>query len=191
MTTPVALQGIHAPNLLKQVERWQAMGGQASVAIPGIAGRVRERGRVSRVRATARRANAGAEVYAILATLFLVAGYLAVAAGTHSGPFTTEAAPSRAIAVFVAPGDTLWSLSRQYFSAGDSMDRRLDSIRDLNPGLNTAAPLQPGQRILLPCGAGAAGCAPLPSVAANAGRVHRRHARHRRSAPASGIVLGS
>lgn len=79
----------------------------------------------------------------------VVAVYLSMSAALHAGPFASTPPAARTLAVQVAPGDTLDSLSRLYEPEAD-LDQRLAQIRELNPRLDLSEPLQPGTRLALP-----------------------------------------
>jgi len=80
----------------------------------------------------------------------IVFAFLGTSAVQRTGPFADAPEVVRTVNVRVAPGDTLWSLSRSYEPAGLTFEQRLEQIRALNPGLNTSALLRPGTRIVLP-----------------------------------------
>jgi len=93
------------------------------------------------------------ESVALAIAALIVFGFLGTSAVLRTGPFADAPAIVRTVNVRVAPGDTLWSLSRSYEPAGLTFEQRLEQIQALNPGLNPSALLRPGSRIVLPASA--------------------------------------
>ncbi|MGV3758849.1 MAG: LysM peptidoglycan-binding domain-containing protein [Actinomycetota bacterium] len=91
-----------------------------------------------------RRLAAAALLVAVVTTALLLAN--AVLAGSAGGGTPTSAAGTAPAAVHVVqPGDTLWSVARDLDPAGD-VRLTVDRLVALNGG----APLQVGQRLVLP-----------------------------------------
>jgi Tfp pilus assembly protein FimV len=80
---------------------------------------------------------------ALVATLLLAGAVLARSAG-GGAPASAAGTSSGAVHV-VQPGDTLWSIARDLEPSGD-VRLTVDRLVDLNGG----APLQVGQRLVLP-----------------------------------------
>ena len=85
----------------------------------------------------------------VLASLVVMI-YLGTSALLGMGPFAQAPLVTHTVTIRVAPGDTLWSLSRSLGPSTMAYEQRLDQIRQLNPGLDPSAPLQPGAAVVFP-----------------------------------------